>query len=171
MNIKGQLDFPIITFVIIVIGIIILAPIILKIVNSTLTPLENSLAGTPGGNESGAVEGVQKVHGTFVTFWDGVLIFAFLIAVIMLFISAFLIDTHVFFVVLYVMMLFLTIVFAPSILEAVTKIYESGQFAQEVAVIPFMDFLRLNFGLVITAIGILTMIIIYAKIRFFPSNQ
>lgn len=170
-NKKGQFDFPIITFVIIVIGLIFLAPIILKVVNSSLTPFETALSNTPGGNESGAVSNVQSVHGTFVSFWDGVLVIAFLIAVILLFVSAFLIDTHPVFIILYVLMLFFTLVFAPSILTAINKIYESGSFAQEVSALAFMDFLRLNFGLIITVIGVLTMIIIYAKVKFFPSNQ
>lgn len=170
-NKKGQFDFPLITFAIIVIGLIFLAPIILKFVNSTLTPFESALGTVPGGNESGAVASVQHVHGTFTNFWDGVLIIAFLIALILLFVSAFLIDTNVVFVILYILALFFTVVFAPNILEAVNKIYDSATFAGEVTYLPFMDFLRLNFGLIITVIGILTMIIIYAKVRFFPSQN
>jgi len=73
--------------------------------------------------------------------------------------------------ILYILMLFLTVVFAPEILGAINRIYDANEFAQEVALIPFLDFLRLNFGVVITGIGILTMIIIYAKIRYFPKNE
>ena len=61
--------------------------------------------------------------------------------------------------------------FAPEVLVSIDKIYEANAFVEEVALIPFIDFLRLNFGVVITAIGILTMIIIYAKIRYFPKNE
>lgn len=170
-NKKGQFDFPIITFAIIVLGLIFLAPIILKFVNSSLNSYEEGLKQVPGANESGAVSSVQNIHGTFVGFWDGVLIIAFLISLILLFISAFLIDTSVVFVILYILALFFTVVFAPNILEAINKVYDNVLFAGEVASIPFMDFLRLNFGLVITVIGILTMIIIYAKVRFFPSQN
>lgn len=170
MNKKGQFDFPIITFVIIVAGLLFIAPFILKIVNSTLTPFETALSNTPGGNQSGAVANVQIVHTTFINFWDGVLAIAFLISVILLFVSAFLIDTSPVFMVLYIILLFLTVAFAPNILKAINNIYESAQFATEVSALAFMDFLRLNFGLVITVIGVLTMIIIYAKVRFFPSK-
>ena len=170
-NKKGQFDFPIITFVVIVVGLLVLAPVILKIVNGTLNPFQKALANTPTGNESGAVSNVTSVHSTFVSFWDGVLVFAFLFAVLLLFISAFLIDTNIFFVVLYIFVLFLTIVFAPNVLEAINKIYNSGQFAQEVSTLAFMDFIRLNFGLIITVVGILTMIIMYAKIKFFPAQS
>ena len=120
---------------------------------------------------SNAQANVNYVIGIFVNFWDGVIMFAFLIAVILLFVSAFLIDANPFFMILYIFMLFLTIIFAPEILGAVDRIYEANEFAQEVALLPFIDFIRLNFGIILTAIGILTIIIIYAKIRYFPKNE
>lgn len=170
-NKKGQMDFPVLTFAIVLIGLILLAPIVLKVVRSTVTPFGEALTNlsTPGG-DLGATN-VNYVLGVFVNFWDGVLMFAFLLAVILLFISAFLIDANPFFMILYILMLFLTVVFAPEVLGAINNIYDSNEFAQEVALIPFLDFLRLNFGVVITGIGILTMIIIYAKIRYFPKNE
>jgi len=169
-NKKGQMDFPVLTFAIVLIGLIILAPIVLKVVRGTINPFSDSLSNMTVGNNSGAVDNVDYVLGTFVNFWDGVLIFAFLVAVILLFVSAFLIDANPFFMILYILMLFLTVVFAPEILGAVDRIYEANAFAQEVALLPFLDFLRLNFGLVLTGIGILTMIIIYAKIRYGGQN-
>lgn len=161
------MDFPIITFAIIVIGLIVIAPIVLKFVNSTLTPFSSSLGNmsTAGGDIASA--NVSYVLGVFVNFWDGVIIFAFLFATILLFISAFLIDSHPFFMILYILMLFLTIVFAPEILQALDNIYEANAFATEVALIPFIDFIRLNFGIILTVIGVLTMIIIYARLRYF----
>ena len=168
---KGQIDFPVIMFAIILIGLIIIAPVVLKVVRSTITPFSASLGNMSGLGGEMAETNVNYVLGVFVNFWDGVLMFGFLIAVILLFISAFLIDANPFFMVLYIFLLFLTILFAPDILGAVDRIYEANAYAEEVALVPFMDFLRLNFGLVITGIGILTMIIIYAKIRYFPKNE
>ena len=162
---------PIITFAIIVIMLILLAPIILKIVRGTLTPFSNSLGNMSGQGGDIAKENVNYVMGVFVNFWDGVVMFAFLLAVILLFVSAFLIDVNPFFMILYIFVLLLTIIFAPEILGAVDRIYEANAYAEEVALVPFMDFLRLNFGLILTVIGILTMIVIYAKIRYFPSNR
>jgi len=168
---KGQIDFPVIMFAIILIGLIIIAPVVLKVVRSTITPFSASLGNMSGLGGEMAETNVNYVLGVFVNFWDGVLMFGFLIAVILLFISAFLIDANPFFMVLYIFLLFLTILFAPDILGAVDRIYDANAYAEEVALVPFMDFLRLNFGLVITGIGILTMIIIYAKIRYFPKNE
>lgn len=170
-NKKGQMDFPVLTFAIVLIGLILLAPIVLKVVRSTVTPFGEALTNlsTPAGDLGAS--NVNYVLGVFVNFWDGVLMFAFLLAVILLFISAFLIDANPFFMILYILMLFLTIVFAPEILGAINRIYEANEFAQEVTLLPFIDFLRLNFGIVLTGIGILTMIIIYAKIRYFPKDE
>ena len=170
-NKKGQIDYPVLTFAIILIGLILLAPIILKVVRSTLTPFGSALGNMSTMGGAVAETNVNYVLGVFVNFWDGVLMFAFLLAVILLFVSAFLIDANPFFMILYILMLFLTVVFAPEILGAVDRIYEANAFAEEVALIPFLDFLRLNFGVVLTAIGILTMIIIYAKIRYYPKNE
>lgn len=170
-NKKGQMDFPVLTFAIVLIGLILLAPIILKVVRSTITPFASSLGNISVAGGVQAETNVNYVLGMFVNFWDGVLMFAFLLAVILLFISAFLIDANPFFMILYILMLFLTVIFAPEILGAIDRIYEANAFAGEVTLIPFLDFLRLNFGVVITAIGILTMVIIYAKIRYFPKND
>ena len=170
-NKRGQIDFPILTFAVIVIGLILLAPIILKVVKTTVEPFGETLGNMTTGGGAIAETNVNYVLGVFVNFWDGVLMFAFLLAVILLFISAFLIDANPFFMILYIFLLFLTVIFAPEILGAVDRIYEANEFATEVALIPFLDFLRLNFGVVLTAIGILTMIIIYAKLRYFPKNE
>jgi len=60
--------------------------------------------------------------------------------------------------------------FAPTVLDTIDKIYDSATFAQETAILQFMDFIRLNFGLMLLVAGILTMIIIYAKVRYFPAR-
>jgi hypothetical protein len=170
-NKKGQFDFPLITFAIIVIGLLIIAPIVLKVVRGTVTPISESLGNMSVASGAQASANMNYVLGVYVSFWDGVIMFAFLEAVILLFISAFLIDANPFFMLLYILLLFLTIVFAPEILEAVDRIYEANAFAEEVALVGMTDFLRLNFGLVLTIIGVLTMIIIYAKVRYFPSEK
>lgn len=169
-NKKGQLDFGIITFAIVVIGLLFLAPIILKVVRTTVQPFGDALNNTNiGGGEEASGRSLY-VLGVFVNFWDAVVFFAFALQVILLLVSALFIDTNPFFIILYILILVLLLVFAPGILESVNNIYDSADFAQEVALLGFMDFLRTNFGLVITAIAILSMVVIYAKVRYFPSR-
>ena len=50
---RGQIDFPILTFAIILIGLIVLAPIVLKVVRSTITPFSASLSNMSVAGSSG----------------------------------------------------------------------------------------------------------------------
>lgn len=166
LNKKGSLDFPIIMFIIAVVMLLLVGPIVLKIVNGTLTPFADALNNTGVAGGDLAKENVTHVKTTFINFWDGVLLVGFLIVILMLFMSAFLIDSSPFFIVLYIIMFFLTILFAPSIVGVVDGIYDSGVYVEEVAMLGFLDFIRLNFGIILTIIGVITMVIIYAKLRF-----
>lgn len=162
---KGQMDFPLIPFIVVVVMLLLVGPIILKVVTGTLTPFATALNNTvPGGELAGA--NVTHVKDVFVSFWDGILIIAFLIVILMLFMSAFLIDASPFFMILYIIMFFLTVVFAPAIVSIVDGIYDNAVYLDEVAQLGFLDFIRLNFGVIITVIGLISMIIIYAKLRF-----
>lgn len=161
MNKKGQLEHPIAIFVFLFVGLLIMAPIILKVVNSTLTPISSVL----GNLSSQSGESVATIRDSFITFWDYVIISAFLINVILLFISAFLIDTHPVFLVLYMLFGFLIFIFAPMLMDTVDQIYDSAQFTSEVTMITMTDFLRTYFGVILLGIYFVSGIIIYAKIR------
>ena len=85
---KSQAD--IIVLVGVLVSLMILAPVMLKIFNSIVTetiPLMNQSS-----TEAGAA--MTKIEGTFTTFWDYLIVTAMFISVIMLFISAFMVDTH-----------------------------------------------------------------------------
>jgi len=138
----------------------------LKIVRGTITPFSQSLGNSSAGGAVQASETVNYILGVYVNFWDSIIIIAFVIAIILMFISAYLIDASPFFIILYIILFIFTILFAPTILEVVNKIYEANAYAQEVALIPFLDFIRLNFGVILTVLGLLSMVIIYAKLRF-----
>lgn len=99
-NKKGQLENPIIAFTILVIGLIMFAPIALKIFVNVHSSVGNSLGNVSAGGVT-AKANFQEVTGTLVTFWDKVVVAAFFLSIIILFVSAFLIDAHPFFVVIY----------------------------------------------------------------------
>lgn len=161
MNNKGQLEHPIAVFTVVFIGLLIMAPIVLKVVNSTLTPISSVL----GNMSAQSGQTVTTVKTSFITFWDYVIISAFMINVILLFISAFLVDTHPVFLVLYILFGMLIFIFAPMIMETVDNIYTSSQFTDEVNQIPMVDFLRTYFGVILLGIYFVSGIVIYAKIR------
>jgi hypothetical protein len=162
-NKKGQIDYPIITWVIIVLGLMILAPIMLKVFTSIQAPMSSSLGNlTNGGAE--AQGNFNAVMNTAVNFWDKVVLSAFILATLLLLISAFLIDTNPFWLILYIFISFMLILFAPDIIGSLDNIYNSATFGTEVANLTFIGSLRDNFGLILTGIMVITGIIIYGKI-------
>ena len=166
---KGQLDFPIIMFVVIIFGLILLAPIVLKIFNEVNTSFGNALNETPGGTIAKA--NFQSVMQTGINFWDKVVITAFILAMLLLFISAFLIDTNPFWIILYIFICFMLILFAGNIVAALDKIYDSALFATEVAALTFVGTLRDHFGEFLVGIMVITDIIMYGKIALFKGGN
>lgn len=163
MNNKAQIDYPIITWVVIVFALLLIAPIMLKIFNSIQAPMSASLGNITNG---GAVASANfnSVMNTAVNFWDKVIIAAFVLATVLLFISAFLIDSSPFWIVLYIFISFMLVLFAPDIISSLDSIYNSSAFASEVSSLTFMKNLKDNFGIILTGIMVTTGIIIYGKI-------
>lgn len=161
MRKKGQLAIPIITFTIIVIFLLFIAPFMLKIFNSIVNPLQPIL-----GNQSLAAGGaVQKISDTFTTWWDWVIMLVFILNVLIFLVSAFLIDTHPAFALVFLLAGFFNILFAPTVLDAVQKIWDSPQFSLENTQLPITKFLLDHFGAVITGVMFLGGVILYGRIR------
>lgn len=165
MNKKGQFENPIIIFAVLVIGLLMFAPIALKIFISVDDSVGNALGNVSSGGDV-ARANFDKVSGTLVTFWDKIIVAAFFLAVIMLFVSAFMIDAHPFFIVLYIFLNFMLVIFTPDILQSVDAIYDSANFATEVTQLGFLDSLRNNFVPFLVGIMVITGIIIYGKLAF-----
>jgi hypothetical protein len=101
---------------------------------------------------------------TAINFWDKVILSAFVLATLLLLISAFLIDTNPFWLILYIFLSFMLILFAPDIIGSLDNIYNSSAFATESASLAFIGSLRANFGVILVGIMVITGIIIYGKI-------
>lgn len=166
MNKKGQLDNPVIVFVVIIFGLLIFAPIMLKIFINVDTSFGNSLGNLSGQQGEIAKANFKAVTTPLITFWDKVIISAFVLAIIMLLVSAFLIDAHPFFIVLYIFINFMLILFIPTLETALSHIYDSAAFAAEVTDLSFLDSLRTNLSVFIVGIMVLAGIIIYGKLAF-----
>ena len=168
MKRKGQLDHPIIGFFVLALGLIIIGGIFMKLFVEIKTPLANSLGNTTGGAEGQA--GVNKVLNTAITFWDKIIVFAFLFGIIFVFISAFLIDVHPIFIVLYLLINFIFMLFGPSIIESISIIYDplNGAYFGDSVLhnLPFTVWIAQNFGVFIVGLMIATGIIIYTKLSW-----
>lgn len=169
-NKKGQIDNPIIIFAVIIIALLLFAPIVLKIMRSIQQPMSASFGNLSNGGAI-AQENFDKVINTGINFWDKVITAFFIFAVLLLFVSAFLVDAHPLFVVLYIFLNFMLILFAPNIIQAVDNIYDSSTFAQEAALLPFMDAIRLHYTAFLVGMMVITGIIIYGKIALFSGGR
>jgi hypothetical protein len=166
---KAQLDYPIITFAAIIIGLIIFAPIALKIFVSIKAPVSSSLANVSNGGSTASAN-FNATMNPLINFWDKIVIFAFMVSTLLLFVSAFMIDAHPFWIVLYIFISFMLVIFTPSIMQAADGIYENANFGSEVGQLSFMNNLRTHFGEFLVGIIVITGIIIYGKISLFPSS-
>ena len=170
-NKKGQLDFPIITFFVLMFILILISPIIMKVFNSVKTGFDDALTNTTMGGADVAKENIDFVLNIGITFWDKVIIAAFILATLLLFISSFLVDTHPFWVILYIFLCFMLIMFAGDIIASLDGIYNSSLFATEVNQLSFVVTLRDHFGEFLVGIMVMTGIIMYGKIKFFGSGN
>lgn len=169
-NKKGQLAYPIITFVGIIFGLILLGPIMLKMFNSIQAPFSDALLNQSDGGGVAAAAGFNKVMDTATTFWDKVLVAAFVLSLLLLFISAFLIDTHPVWIILYIFISFMLVMFAPDIVGTLSNIYDSPQFVDEVNQLTFFSTILTHFGEFLVGIIVVTGIIMYGKIKFFSGG-
>jgi len=169
-NKKAQLDNPIIAFAVIIIALLIFAPITLKILRSIQEPVANSFGNMSNQGGDIAKENFNEVLVTGINFWDKIIVAAFIFAVLLLLVSAFLVDAHPFFIVLYILLNFMLILFAPNIISAVDRIYDSSTFAQETAMLSFMDTIRSNYAVFLVGMMIITGIIIYGKLALFNNS-
>lgn len=163
---KGQLDNPILAFAIIMVALIIMAPFVMKLLMTTQAGMSAGFGNVSG--EGGVIgqTNFNIVLNTGINFWDKIIIAVFFFSIIMLFVSAFLIDAHPFFVILYIFTCFMLILFAPNIISIADKIYDNANFATEVTRLSFMNTLRTHYAEFLVGIIVITGIIIYGKIAF-----
>lgn len=170
MNKKAQIDNPIVIFAVIVIALLFIAPIVLKIMISVRDPVSASLGNISNGGEV-AQTNFNSVINTGINFWDKVVVAFFIFAVLLLLVSAFLVDASPFWVILYILLNMFLIMFAPNIIQAVDNIYDSPNFAQETAMLSFMDTIRTHYAEFMVGMFVLTGIIIYGKLFLFSGNR
>ena len=164
MNKGGQIG--IVSLVGVIIALLFLAPILLKIVTETTGKFATAINST----DTKAAETVTGIKTTYTNLWDWVLIIVFALNILLLLISAFFIDTHPAFILVFIMLGFFLMAFAPNILDAVDQVYDSAYYAGDVnSTLPFVDFIRTNFGGVILSIFILCGIIMYGKFKYFST--
>jgi len=158
---KAQAEFPIAVFVIFFIALLFLAPTMIKLVGSTLTPLGNSFAAISPQANATAMYAVEYTNN----FWDTIVVLVFVMLTIVLFISAYFVDVSPVFAVVYVVIGFIFFLIAPSLQDVLTNLYTNPNFVSEVAHAPMSEFLTNHFGIILFVIYIIAGIVMYGKMR------
>lgn len=157
---KGQGSFVI--FVFVIIALILMAPIFLKIINTVIPTVSNNVASlSPTANQTG-----QALRQTAVNWFDYIILIGFFANVILLLVSAFLVDVHPAFVVFYMLTGLFMFIFAPNALQATQEVYGNSQFATETSQLPLTSFLIDNFGAIILGVFVISLILMFAKFKF-----
>lgn len=169
-NKKAQADAPIITFIVIAFSLFLLAPIVLKIANTTQSTVSSSLGNMTNNGGQTAQTNFNSAITPLINFWDKIVVFAFFVSVILLFISGFFIDTNPAFIIVFIVLCFGVIIYAPDIMNSLNNIYNSQSFATESAQLSFIGYLINHFGEILVGLMIVLGIIIYGKVAIFPSQ-
>lgn len=171
MNKKAQLDFPLIPFVALVVALLIIAPIMLKIFISIKNPISASFGNLTNNGGDIAQTNFNKVIDTGINFWDEITIFVFVLAVLILIVSSFLIDAHPSFLIMYIIIAMFLMIFAPSIISSADEIYTSSMFVTETSYLSFLDTVRTYFGEILVGLYLITGLIIFGKIVLFRGGN
>jgi len=156
---RGQQD--VIAWVAAVVAILILAPIMLNIANEVLGGFSTAINSS---SEQAAIE-VTAIQTTFTETWDWVIAIAFLVNILMLFVFAFLVDTHPIFSLFYLLSAVFTLAFAHYVVVPISTILSLDAFAIEAVQLPITNFIVLWFDIILLAVIIVTGIIMYGKFR------
>ena len=161
MNKKGFQDVAIVILTIVVLFMI--APIFLKVINTLDSGLIN--ATNVSTISPMAASNVAYIDTTFNNFWDFFTIMCFVIAVAILFISAFFVDMHPIFFAIYIFFAILMTLLAAGLSDLLTKMYASGQVTQQLLHMPYTVWFANHIMIVCLMIIFFTAIIMYGKMR------
>ena len=162
-NKKAQLDAPIVTFGIVLIGILIVAPVMIFLYDKMMTPFQEAVA--PMSSEANKTMTAQKQN--MENFWDFAVMMAFAALVIFLLLSAFFIDVHPAFFVFYLIIGIMALMILPEMQGALDTLY-SGQALNSTMVtehLGYSSYLASHLGILLLVVFVISAIIMYAKMR------
>jgi hypothetical protein len=165
MNKKGQAE-SIIIFFGLAIAILVVSVIVLRVANSVITPFQAQI----GNMSVTAGTAVNDVHTSFAKWWDYLIIGMFFLNIIILLVSAFMVDIHPAFVIVYIFAIIFMFVFGNYALLTLDSIWNMVGTSTEQAQTPLEQFLINNFQLVMLGVVILSGIVMYSKFKYFSGQ-
>jgi hypothetical protein len=165
---RAQVDFAPAMIIAIVIALLIMAPIMLRIISTVTGTFFLQMNDT-------APEAVREASGAVDTvyhFFDYLVVIFLFVNIIVMFISAWFIDTYPVFIVLYIMFAFIFVLFLPNLLDAVDAVWDKTSSMDDLDPwregsinLTYTDWIRRNLIMFMIIIFGLTGIITYAKFK------
>lgn len=154
-------NYDIIAWIGIIVGLLIIAPILYKVVDTSLSKFSEAI------NETSpeAADSVDTIKGSFTGWLDYIIMIAFLVNIIMLFIFAFMVDTHPMFLPFYIISAIFTMIFAPYVVETIRQVFGMAEFGTAVINLPLTEFVVMRFNIILLGVIVVAGIIMYAKLR------
>jgi hypothetical protein len=151
-------------FFVIVLAVFIVGFLLMSFVNTLLSPVSSGL----GNVSTQAGQSVTKVNNIFNSWWDGIVIFLFIVNVLLLLYSAFMVDIHPIWLFIYILSLALLFIFGNNVIGALSTLWDGSisQFDNATSHMPLTLWILNNFTIVLLGIAILSGIIMYAKFKF-----
>jgi hypothetical protein len=165
MNKKGQVT-SVIFFFVLAIAILIVSIVVLRMTNSILTPFQNQI----GNMSTQAGTAVAGVHSAMTNWWDIMIIALLGINIVILLVSAFMVDIHPAFLIVYIIAVFFMFIMGNYALSALDGIWGGMATATELAQTPMQQWIINNFNFVMLGIILLSGIVMYAKFKFFAGQ-
>jgi hypothetical protein len=156
---KGQAD--IITFMILAVVIVIIAPVVMMIFN---TSVQGFTAGFNSVDNSTANQ-LATMNNKFNSMYDLVVISVFIVNIILLFLTSFLVEVHPLFLVFYILTCVFAMIFIPATLTGAEGIWGANVISGYTTYLPATQFILDNYGAVMLVVMVITGIITYAKLR------
>jgi len=167
-NKRGQVDFGPAVLIAIIIALIIMAPVMIRIIGTVTGTFFSNMNETAPNAVAPASDAVDKVYN----FFDYLIVIGMFVNIIMLFISAWFIDTNPVFIMLYIVFAFILFLFLPNLLDAVDTVWNKMEDASvhdnwedDSLNLTFTDFIRRNLTMFSLIIIVLTGILMYAKFK------
>lgn len=170
-NKKGQdAGNPLLAFIIVIFFLFLFGPPLLKGLNDVKPKLTDSFSNASFQGNKTAVDVTNKVLNFTINSMDYALVFLFVIFLIALLISVFLIDSYPFWAVIFILTAVMSAIIGGLLFSHLVDIYNSPLFADELEQLPMTYFLINNWAYVFVGVVILMIIIIYGKFKFFAAR-
>lgn len=160
LNKRGQ-ALSIIAFFAVIVAIFIVSIVIITMTNKVISPFQDTISNI----STTAANNVGYIKDSVNTWWDYAVVLIFFLNTIMLFYSAFMVDVHPAFLVLYILALAFLFIFGTTALGTVQQIWGTDAMAEGLGYMDITYWLLNNFTIVLLGIAILSGIVMYAKFK------